>query len=377
MVYADYNATTPIGSSARKGIERALAFWGNASSSHQLGREARALLDQSREEVAKAAAVTPEEIVFTSGGSEANTMAILGSYFAHPTDFRLLTSTVEHSSVRDTVGLIESLGAKVERIPVNPNGELDIKLFQEVLSNFKPTLVSLMSANNETGVLFPISEISELCRKEGALFHTDAVQAFGKLAPSLWNWADFISISSHKVFGPKGAGCLIVRKGKPLVSTHYGGAQEIKRRGGTENMLSIAGFAGACEELPTASELDALLKLRNYFESEILKNLDGVSLVGSELNRTPNTSNLRFHSIPNEVLLGALDLDGICVSAGSACSSGSISPSEVLLAMGFSKVEAKQCVRFSFAKTTTKEEINFIVTRICDHVNRIRARRNQ
>lgn len=376
MVYADYNATSPLCFSAREGIKQALAIWGNASSSHQVGRDARALLDASREEVARSAGVAANEVVFTSGGSEANTLALLGSYFKNPKDFRLLTSTVEHSSVRDTANLIESLGGKVVRIPVSNDGTLDFEKFVATTQELKPHLVSLMAANNETGVLFPTTEIAALCKKEGILFHTDAVQAFGKVNPSLWNCADFVSISSHKIFGPKGAGALIVKNGKTLVATHFGGAQEIKRRGGTENMLGIAGFGGACKEISTAQELASLKMLRDCFEKDLRMKLDGVSINGKEENRIPSTSNLRFHGIPNEVLLGALDLEGICVSAGSACSSGSISPSEVLLAMGLSKVDAKQCLRFSFSKVTTKEEIDLLVTRITDHVNRIRARRN-
>lgn len=375
MVYADFNATTPVGEPAKKAIEQALAKWGNASSSHQIGREARALLDSFREEVAHATGVLPSEVVFTSGGSEANTMALLGSYFPNPQKFRLLTSDVEHSSIRDTVSLIESLGGSILKVPVEKSGEMEFTRFQKAAEDFHPTFVSLMTANNETGVLFPIPEIAQWCRSLSIPFHTDAVQAFGKVPPSLWNGADFISISSHKIFGPKGAGALLIRAGKQLTATHYGGAQEIKRRGGTENMLGIAGFAGACRDLPTEAETRELCQKRNAFEEEVRKRLDGVSLNGSEANRIPNTSNLRFHGIANEVLLGALDLDGIMVSAGSACSSGSISPSHVLLGMGYSKAEAKECVRFSFGKTTTLEEISYLVDRICDHVNRIRSRR--
>ncbi len=374
-IYADFNATTKVSAAAKQAMEQALEAWGNPSSSHGSGRKALELLEKSRLSVATSLQWDPFEVVFTSGGSEANGNVLLGSYFLQRDGFRLLTSKVEHSSLRDCVELLESLGVEVEYVPVLPSGALDWNAFTQKMAAFKPTLVSLMTANNETGVLFPIPEIATVCKAAGAKLHTDAVQAFGKISPTFFAEADFVSVSAHKIFGPKGAGALRVKKGEKLIATHYGGAQEVKRRGGTENIIGLAGFGAAAAEISQEKDFAAVQTLRDRFEALILKNLTEVSIQGADSLRIPNTSNIRFCGVPNEVLLGALDLEGICVSAGSACSSGSISPSHVLLEMGLSKQEAKECVRFSFGKTTTEEEIDKLGQVVINHVNRVRTRR--
>jgi cysteine desulfurase len=376
-IYADFNATTPLGEGAQSYLKKALEKWGNPSSSHAHGRQANEIIEESRRLVARAASVSALEIVFTSGGSEANTMALFGSYFLNPAKFRLLTTTVEHSSVRDTAGFLERLGVPVDYLPVQRNGVFDGELFNQKIEAFRPTMVSVMAANNETGVIFPLKEISEICKKRKITLHTDAVQTFGKLPPSDWNFCDLISITGHKIFAPKGIGALIIREGTQLVATHYGGAQEVKRRGGTENTLGILGFAGACSDLDPQLGIEKVRNLRDYFEKSLLETLSGVQLNGADVPRIPNTSSIRFEGIPSEVLLGALDLDGISVSAGSACSSGSISPSHVLLAMGLTKQEAKECLRFSWGKTSTLEDIDRVLKSVISHVDRIRKRRNQ
>lgn len=375
MIYADFNASTPLCSASRSAVEKAILEWGNPSSAHGAGRKALELLEKSRAAVANSLQSDPFEVVFTSGGSEANANALIGSYWLRPQDFRLLTSKVEHSSVRDTVELLQTLGAKVEFVPVLSNGALDMSAFEMKLASFEPHLVSLMTANNETGVLFPIPQISEMCKARGIKLHTDAVQAYGKISCAYFSGADFVSISAHKIYGPKGVGALRVKKGEQLVSTHYGGAQEVKRRGGTENVIGISGFGGAIATLSEDADCKFLEAKRNLFETNLKKGLTEISIQGESVTRIPNTSNVRFSGVPNEVLLGALDLEGICVSAGSACSSGSITPSHVLLEMGMSKAEAKECVRFSFGKPTTEEEINSLSERVIAHVTRIRNRR--
>ncbi|MBM4304487.1 MAG: aminotransferase class V-fold PLP-dependent enzyme, partial [Deltaproteobacteria bacterium] len=215
---------------------------------------------------------------------------------------------------------------------------------------------------------------AELCQKNSALFHTDAVQGLGKLDSAFYRSAHLVSISAHKIYGPKGVGALIIKKGTSLVATHYGGAQEIKRRGGTENILGIAGFAGAAQELMTSDSQTISPFIRDYFESTLQKNLEGIWVQGLKEPRIPNTSNIRFQAIPSEVLLGALDLEGIAISAGSACSSGSISPSHVLLNMGLNENEAKECVRFSWGKTSTLQAVEEVAQKVIAHVSRIRAR---
>lgn len=374
MIYVDYNATTPLGTGAKNALVEATEFWGNPSSGHALGRKAQHKIEHARAQLAEINYLSPSSVVFTSGGSEANVNAVLGSAFYTGPGFRLLTSRLEHSSIRDLVPLIERLGGKVEFVSVLPSGELDLASFERLLHDFQPHLVSLMTANNETGVLYPIPEIARLCKNAQVAFHTDAVQAFGKVEPKYWEAADFISLSAHKIHGPKGIGALLVKNQK-LIATHYGGAQETKRRGGTENVPGILGFAAACRELPAQETLSKITVLRDGFEQILFKALDGISVQGAKANRICNTSNIRFYGIQSEVLLGALDLEGICVSAGSACSSGSISPSHVLLEMGLTKTEAKECLRFSWGKTSTEEEMQTVAQRVIHHVNRIRERR--
>lgn len=376
-IYADHNATTPLCQEAKDNILKSFEFWGNPSSSHQLGRQATQLLLDSRQAVARLAEVNPNEIVFTSGGSEANTLALLGSRYETP-DFRLLTTSVEHSSVRGTCELIERTGGTVERLPVNSDGQLDFAHFQSRLKEFKPHLVSVMTANNETGVLFPIADILKACRESGSKLHTDAVQVLGKVAPSYWNQADLISISAHKINGPKGTGALIIRNGNKLVAIQSGGTQEVKRRGGTENLPGIMGFAGACEHSKEVFPLwETVAKFRDSFEDRLCNELEDIAINGKPEPRLPHTSNIRFCGISSEVMLGALDMDGICVSAGSACSSGSISPSPVLLAMGLGEEGASESVRISWGTDSGEDEFNFVADRIIFHVKRIRQRRGR
>lgn len=373
IIYADHNATTPLGQGAISRMARAFEVWGNPSSAHAVGREAQEFMEESRRLIAERVGVEPGEIVFTSGGSEANTLALWGSSLVHE-GFRLLTTRVEHSSVRDTAGLLQARGARVEYCKVGLSGTVDLAEFERQIEDLKPHLVSIMTANNETGVLFPTAEMAGLCKARGIVFHTDAVQALGKVALSVWKDADLISLSAHKIYGPKGAGALVVKRGKKLISTHYGGSQEVKRRGGTENTVGIAGFGGACTELPVEPGAD-LAQLRDRFEQQLLASLENTTVIAASSPRIGNTSSVRFGGIANEVLLSALDLGGVCISAGSACSSGSISPSHVLLEMGFSPTEAKECLRFSWGRSTTSAHIDTVATLVIEHVKRIRSRR--
>ncbi|NBX68693.1 MAG: cysteine desulfurase [Proteobacteria bacterium] len=374
MIYADYNATTPLSDGAKAWMIKSQELWGNPSSSHRYGRKALELLNNAREQVASMLAVNPNDVVFTSGGSEANTMALLGTALDFGPGFKLLTSKVEHSSIRDTLPLITKMGGTVKFLSVDPNGQINLNELREMLADFKPHLVSLMTANNETGVVFPVPQVLDLCEEHSSMLHTDAVQGLGKLDPSFYRGAHLVSISAHKIYGPKGVGALVIRKGTKLTSTHYGGSQEIKRRGGTENVIGIAGFGGAVEEFMRLERPSDLKSIRDHFESLMGRGMDGISIQGVKEPRIPNTSNIRFHGIASEVILGALDLDGIFVSAGSACSSGSISPSHVLLAMGLSEQAARECVRFSWGRSTNLNSVEEVAQTVIAHVARIRAR---
>jgi cysteine desulfurase len=378
LIYLDSNATTPMAPHVRQAMVEAMDIWGNPSSAHQLGRKARERMELSREAVAAAAGADAKEIVFTSGGSEANALAILGTYFSVGEHFRLLTSAVEHSSVRDLVKWLEGRGVQVRTLGVDGGGSLDLAEVQEALTSFQPHLVSLMAANNETGVLFPIPEIGKLCAAHGCLLHTDAVQGLGKLDASHWKSADFVSLSAHKIYGPKGIGALVVRNGHSLVATHFGGAQETKRRGGTENSLGIVGFGAACGESLAGPEARAQIEtLRDRLERLLLENEPTAEFAGKAAPRLGNTSSVRIPGIPAEILLGVLDMQGIAVSAGSACSSGSISPSHVLLAMGRNRDEAREFLRVSLGRGTTADDIDTFVKVVVNHVARIRSRKRR
>lgn len=374
MIYADYNATTPISRASRQAMERAYETWGNPSSTHAIGRKANEILEDSRRIVSKVVCVDARDIAFTSGGSEANTTVLLGSLFLRE-PLRLLTSKTEHSSIKDVLPLLRGGGATVDFVDLLPSGSLNLDAFEKKITEFKPNLISLMAANNETGIIFPMKDIFEIAKAKGVKVHTDAVQAFGKTNPLDWNMVDFMSISAHKIYGPKGCGALIVKDGIKLVSTHYGGSQELKRRGGTQNMVGIAGFGGACETISDNSEFQRLNRLRNRFEDLLTEKIDGIYINGKNSLRIPNTSNLRIGGITSDIFLSALDLDGVQISAGSACFSGSVSPSHVLLAMGLSHTEAQECMRISFGKDTTDEHIDTLVQLMVNHTERIRLRR--
>jgi cysteine desulfurase len=374
MIFADNNSTTQPSETTLAWIREASETWGNPSSAHRLGRKALELLEKSRIQVAKLAGVEPQEVVFTSGGSEANSLALCGTFYSTP-GFRLLTSGVEHSSIRDCAHFLKNQKALINLLPVDSNGLPSLEELELKLRNFKPHLASLMTANNETGVVFPIPEIIQLCKAYGVPFHTDAVQALGKIPSDFWNQADLISLSAHKINGPKGCGALIIRGNLQLTATHFGGSQEVKRRGGTENLMGIAGFGGACFD-KLRGETPSTEILRDRFENHLIQNLEGIHIQGYKSPRLSNTSNVRFEGVLSEILLGALDLDGIYVSAGSACSSGSISPSHVLLEMGLSHSEAKECLRFSWGRFSTEEEVDITSKAVVNHVLRIRQRKS-
>lgn len=379
-VYLDHNATAPLGPLARAAVVRHLEAWGNPSSIHWDGRGPKQILRETRQHLAQGLGAHPLELIFTSGGSESNNTVITGRYLLGleaPSKYgnrnEWITSTVEHPSVLKTFQWLETMGQKVHYVPVLKDGSLDLSFYDKVLSD-KTALVSIMTANNETGVIHPVKELCERAHKAGALFHTDAVQGFGKLNINLKDWGvDYASFSAHKFYALKGTGVLYIKKGSPLQPLIRGGAQERSRRAGTENVLGIAALGAVASELAqVGARAKTMAALRDYFETEIQKLIPGVHLSCDQQARLPNTSHLVIDGVDGESLLMNLDLLGFSVSTGAACSSGSPEPSPVLIAMGFTHAEAQSSLRVSLGWGTTPEEMERFLEALVQVVNRLR-----
>ena len=380
-IYFDYNATTPLDPEVRRTIVRCLEkTFGNPSSQHRHGHEARVLLDDCRHRIASLLRCKPSELVFTSGGTESNNLAILGAArLARPRGLHLITSPTEHHSVLNCFDyLAREEGFQVTYLPVNDQGVISP---DDLLRSIRPhtTLVSVMAANNETGTLQPISELGSLCQERGILFHTDAAQTFGKLADSdLQRYrADLVSLCSHKFHGPRGAGVLFIRSPLRLASILHGGSQEDERRPGTENLPAIVGLTEAIHHSYDGSFFPQV-RLQPLVTrlSSIAESIPDVSVVSNCTKRLPNTVSFTIKGCINSALIAALDLEGICISGGSACSTGALVPSHVLLAMGYAKEDAKSFVRFSFGRENTLEEVDFCVGVLPHLINRVRAANN-
>ncbi len=340
--------------------------FGNASSSHREGQLARQKLELSRRTIAEYLHAAPAEFVFTSGGTESNNLALLGLIRNLPGNHKhVLTSAIEHPSVLEPCRQLQREGVEVTYVRASPGGLLDVEDIRRNL-RAETVLVSVMHANNEVGTIQPIREIAELVRERRAagqniFFHSDGVQAFGKIDVNVQELGvDLYSMSAHKIFGPKGVGGLFVRKGTPLRGIQFGGRHERERRAGTENVPGAMAFAKAIE-LCTPDEISYLSALRDFFEAEVLGPMADIEINGACDSRLPNTSNLLFRGISGEALVIALDMKGIAVSMGSACSSGSVEPSHVLLAMGRSREEAQSSVRFSFGRYNTAEDLQSLI----------------
>lgn len=376
-LYFDHNATTPVAAEVREAMAGALdETFGNPSSIHRAGQMARQKIEWARRIAAEKIGASPAEIVFTSGGTESNNLAILGLVRNAPRVAKhVITSAIEHPAVLEPIRQLEREGVEVTIIPVSRGGAINPA---DLARNLRPEtlLVSIMHANNETGVIQPIETVSEIVREHRAkgneiYFHSDGVQAFGKLPFNLpAGGIDLYSASAHKIFGPKGVGLLYARKGVPLAGIQFGGRHERERRAGTENVPGIAGFARAIEiDAPWSPQA------RDHFEPAVLDALDEVEINGDAAARLPNTSNLYFAGVSGESLTIALDMKGIAVSTGSACSSGSIEPSPVLLAMGRDKAEARSCVRFSFGRYQTLEDAQILADAVIACVRQQRRAR--
>jgi cysteine desulfurase len=354
MSYFDHNATTFLAPEVAEVLLSAQReVYGNASSTHAHGQLAKRHLEQSRRTITAALNVAPGDFVFTSGGTESNNLAIGGL----PTSgSHVVTSAIEHPSVLEGFRQLQRNGVAVTFVPADASGFVSAQAVAEALRP-ETALVSVMHANNETGVVQPIEEIAELLRGRGILFHSDGVQAFGKLSVDVRELGvDLYSVSAHKLFGPKGIGGLYVRKGVPLRGTMLGGHHERERRAGTENVPAAVAFARAVE-----LEIGPDATLRDSFEAHLQAALPWIQINGRGRKRLPNTSNILFPGVSAEALTIALDLQGMAVSTGAACSSGSVEPSHVLLAMGLSRGEARSSVRFSFGRYNMAQEIDALV----------------
>lgn len=373
--YLDFNATTPLDLGLSLKLPEVLQIWGNPSSIHWAGQGTKTILREARKNLASALKVSPLELIFTSGGSEANN-TVLQSFFELTRGSernQFITSEIEHPSVLKTMAHLQSLGATVHYISVNRKGELDWAHFEKVLSE-KTALVSMMYANNETGILLPLPEVIKKAHAVGAKVHTDAVQALGKIPLDLEALqVDFASFSAHKFYSLKGIGVLYSKKGNELRPLIFGGGQERHRRGGTENTLGIWAFgfmASRASEIP--ERFLQVQNLRDYLETQILNRISNVTVTQQQAQRLPNTSSLVISGVDGETLLMSLDVKGFAVSTGAACSSGNPEPSPGLLAMGLSREDAQSSLRISLGWTTTREEVDQFIEVLCQVVARLR-----
>jgi cysteine desulfurase len=384
LIYLDANATTPLAPAVRAEMLPLLGeVFGNPSSVHSEGQRARAEIDRARERCARVLGVQPKELIFTSGGTEAAALAILGmaraALEARPVGLaplRVITSTVEHACVLAACEEVERLGVEVVRVGVDGEGRLDLAALDAALAP-GALLCSVMAANNETGVLSPLAEVSARCRARGVPLHTDAVQLAGKGPLDVTALGvDLLSLSAHKLRGPKGAGLLWVRKGLKLRPLIAGGHQERGRRGGTENALGAVGLGAALElaERDRAEVAPRVAALRDRLEA-CVRGIPGARVVGAGAERVGNTLCAVFEGCEGETLLAALDLAGIAVSTGSACSSGTLEASHVLLAMGISRALARGAVRFSLWSGNTEAEVEQVCALLPGLVGRVRGSR--
>jgi cysteine desulfurase len=376
-VYLDHNATTPLDPEVLAAMTPFLAEgFGNPSSLHVWGREARQALERARATIARAlGTVDKDTVVFTSGGTEADNLALMGVALAQEKRGRhVILSSVEHHAVLNAAVHLGRQGFEVTRLCVDSQGLLDP---DDVRRAIRPdtVLVSLMYGNNETGVLFPVASVGRICRERGVTFHTDAVQSFGKLPLDVETLCvDLLSLSGHKTHGPKGIGALFIRRGMRMQPLLHGGAQERSRRAGTENVAAAVGLARATELSlqDQAGESRRMADLRDRLEGGVMAALPGVLRNGHPTERLPHTTNLAFAGVEAESLILALDLVGIGASSGAACSSGSLEPSHVLAAMGLPRERVLSSVRFSLGRTTTREEIEHVVEVLPPIVARMR-----
>jgi cysteine desulfurase len=375
IYYFDNNATTRV---APEVVEAMLPFlrdwWGNPSSAYGFGRQAAKHLEEAREKVAALINADPKDVVFTSCGTESNNSAIESALATQPGKRHVLTTAVEHSAVIKHGEVLQKRGCEVTLLPVDADGALDLHLLDK---SIRPdtAIVSVMWANNETGVVFPIEEIAAICRSKNVLFHTDATQVPGKMKIDVHGMGvDFLSLSAHKLHAPKGVGLLYIKRRVKYQPYLIGGHQERGKRGGTENVASIIGFGRAAElaEAHLQDENTRVRALRDRLENTILSTIPHTIRTGAKEPRLPNTSNISFQSVEAEAILHQLDQLGICVSSGSACTTGSLEPSHVLTAMGMKPARSRGCIRISLGIYNTDEEVDYLLKHIPRVIGKLR-----
>jgi cysteine desulfurase len=377
-IYFDHNATTPVDPTVGETIVRVMTEeFGNASSVHHFGQRAKAVLDDARSSVAALLGAEPSEIVFTSGGTESDNFALRGVAEAlEPTGRRhLIASSIEHEAVLVTLRALARRGWRTSLLPVDASGIVKPDALAEALTD-DTAIVSVMHANNEIGTIQPIAELARLAHARGALFHTDAVQSIGKIPVDVRALGvDLLSLSAHKFNGPKGAGALWIKRGARVTAILTGGKHERSRRAGTENVPAIAGLGVAARlaAKKVTTESPRLAALRNRLEEAILAQVPGTAINGDREPRVPNTTNISFEAVEAESLLIALDLEGIAVSTGSACSSGTLEPSHVLRAMGLPSPRTQNSIRLSLGAGNTDAEVDFVVSKLPAIVDKLRS----
>jgi cysteine desulfurase len=377
-IYFDHNATTPVDPAVAETIARVMTDeYGNASSVHHFGQRAKAVLDDARSAVAALLDAEPSEIVFTSGGTESDNFALRGVAEAlEPTGRRhLIASSIEHEAVLVTLRALARRGWRTTLLSVDASGILRPEALAEALTD-DTAIVSVMHANNEIGTIQPVAELARLAHARGALFHTDAVQSIGKIPVNVRGLGvDLLSLSAHKFNGPKGGGALWIKRGARVTAILTGGKHERSRRAGTENVPAIAGLGVAARLAAKKVTTDAarIGALRNRLEDAILERVPGTVLNGDREPRVPNTTNISFEAVEAESLLIALDLEGVAVSTGSACSSGTLEPSHVLRAMGLPSPRTQNSIRLSLGAGNTDAEVDFVVSKLPGIVDKLRS----
>ncbi len=377
-VYLDNNATTRMREEVLKAM---LPFYkeiyGNASSVHQFGRAARRGIDDAREKVAALlGAESPEEIIFTSGGTESDNFAIKGVANALKSKGdHIITSSIEHHAVLNTCKFLEKEGCRVTYVNVDKDGIIDLEELKKAITD-KTILITVMYANNETGTIEPVEEIGRIAKERGIYFHTDAVQAVGKIPFDVKKMGiDLLSMSGHKIYGPKGVGVIYIRKKTKITPLLHGGHHEMQKRAGTENVAGIVGLGEAARlaKKDTQEEASKLKGLRDYLYKRIISSISDVGLNGHPEKRLANTLNVGFRFLEGESIILSLDMEDVAVSTGSACTSGSLEPSHVLTAMGVDPAETQGSIRFSLGRDTTKEDMDYVLGVLPPIIKRLRA----
>ena len=377
QIYFDYNSTTPMHEDvAALMYKHMLETYGNPSSVHNIGQKAKVLMEEAREKIAALLGAEGSEIYFTSGGTEADNLALKGAAYAQQNKGRhIITSQIEHHAVLESAHYLEKNGFSVSYLGCGIDGAVSADALRQTLRP-DTTVASIMMANNETGIIQPIQDLAGICREKGILFHTDAVQAVGKIPVDVKTLGiDMLSLSGHKMYGPKGVGALYLRRGVRIIALTHGGAHEKRRRAGTENVIGIIGLARAMELAIAKMEVERarLRELSDYFIDQVQARIPEVYLNGSRENRVPSTVNLSFKGVEGESIILSLDIKGVAVSSGSACTSGSLEPSHVLKAMGVDTLLAQGSIRFSMGRHTTKEQIDYVLSILPEIIERLRS----